>query len=166
MTAIAAAMFPRPLSTGVLICFLAAPVSAQVAKPNFTGKWTLDVAKSDPQAPESISHEIDHKEPNITITTTSTWQGNEPAVQEQRFTTDGQQHTNKVPAMGAEREVNVTGKWHDEKLVTSLKFPAQDRTIEFSDSWSLSEGGNVLIFVRVAKTPQGDFPMKLVYNKQ
>lgn len=138
-------------------------------QPNFTGKWSLDVAKSDfggSPAPQSITHVIDHKEPNIRITTTTTWNKNQMGDSEQTLTTDGKEHINKMPVMGTEQEVKVTGKWDGEKLATSWKFDAQGATVEFNDSWSLSEGGKVLTLLPVAKSPQGDFILKTVYNKQ
>ena len=158
-------MLRRLLLAAAVICFHATSASAQDAKFNFTGNWTLDVAKSDPQAPESISHEIAHEEPNITVTTTTKAQG-DVGVDEQRFTTDGKEHTNRMMLMGAERQVNVTARWRGETLLTSWRFAAHGRTMEFNDSWSLAAGGKVLIFVRVARTPDGDFPLKMVYNKQ
>jgi hypothetical protein len=159
----------QSLIATVLSCFMAAPALAQGARPDFTGRWSLDVARSDfggSPAPESITHAIDHNEPNITITTTTKWPGSEPGVHEQKLTTDGKAHINKMPAMGAEQEVTVTGKWDAEKLATSWKFDAKGATVEFNDFWSLSEGGKVLILLRVARTPQGAFTVKTVYNKQ
>ena len=52
---------------------MAAAAWAQDAVPNFTGKWSIDIAKSDfgpMPPPESVVHVIDHKEPNIKVVTT------------------------------------------------------------------------------------------------
>jgi hypothetical protein len=156
------------LLAALLICSMSVPVSLQGARPNFTGKWSLDPGKSDfgqSPAPESIVHVIEHKEPNVKITTTTKSEIGE-STSEQNLTTDGKENINKMQAMGTPQEVKVTGRWDGEKLATSWSFEAGDATIYFSDSWALSDGGKVLTLVRVAKTLQGTFMVTTVYNKQ
>lgn len=158
----------KSLLATVLFCVLAAPLWAQDGKPNFTGKWSLDLAKSDfgqTPPPEFILHTIDHKEPSIKIATSQKNQMGESTT-ERNITTDGKENPNKMRMMGGEMEVKSTSKWDGEKLATVSKLDAQGSTIELNDTWALSEGGNVLTIVRVAKTPQGDFAVKTVYNKQ
>jgi hypothetical protein len=149
-----------------LIAFTAAP--AQDARPNFTGKWSLDAAKSDfgqMPAPDSIVHVIEHKEPNIKITTTQKSQQGE-TTNERNLTTDGKETTSKIAMMGTPQDVKTTAKWDGQKLALTATFDAQGTAIELNDSWALSDEGKVLTIVRVAKTPQGDFTVKTVYNKQ
>lgn len=151
-----------------LICFLSAPASAQNAKPNFTGTWSLDVAKSDFgqfPPPESVVQVIDHKEPNLRITTTTKPANQDPVTNVLNLTTDGKEATNKIRMMGNEHEVKSTVKWDDQKLAASMKFDVQGATIEFNDSWALT-GASVLTLSRVIKTPQGEIVLKTVYNKQ
>src|SRR4029079_14018283 len=53
-----------------VLAFVATPALAQV-KPNFSGTWNLDVAKSDfgpSTAPESMTMTIVHKDPSIKAT--------------------------------------------------------------------------------------------------
>jgi hypothetical protein len=151
-----------------VICFIAPPWE-QGSRPNLTGKWTLDAARSDfgqsPQ-PDSIIHVIEHKEPKVKITTTTIHKNVGESMSEQDLTTDGKEHINKMRAMGAEVEVKVIGKWDGDSLSTSWGFVRQGTTVEFNDSWSLSADGKALTLVRVAKTPQGDFSVRTVYNKQ
>ena len=153
----------------LLICFLAAPMSTQdSAKPNLSGTWTLDAAKSDfgqYPPPEFIILVIEHNEPVVKITTT-TKSGTGESTGEQNLTTNGTQTVNKMQVMGAQQEVLVVGKWDGETLGTSWSLSARGVTLSFSDSWSLADGGKVLTMIRVAKTPQGDFTVKTVYNKR
>ena len=148
------------LFAAVLICFMPAPPWAQGAKPNLSGEWRLDAANSDfgqTPPPESIIHVIDHKEPHIRIETTTTTSEAGKGSSTQDFTTDGEASVNKMRVMGGEQDVKVTSKWNDRKLSTAWSFAAQGITIEFNDSWSVSEDGKVLTLVRTVKTPQGPF---------
>lgn len=157
----------QSLFVPVLICFIAAPAWAQDAKPNFTGTWILDVARSDNQspAPESVVHVIDHKEPTIKITTRVKYQAGD-STDTLNLTTDGREISDTMHGMGTQRGRKLTAKWDDRRLLTSMKFDAQGPTMEINDSWALSEDGRVLTLVRVGKTTQGEFTVKTVYNKQ
>ena len=68
--------------------------------------------------------------------------------------------------MSDEQVVKSTSRWDGEKLATSSKFDAQGTAVELNDTWTLSDGGKVLTILREAKTPQGAFTVKTVYNKQ
>ena len=96
----------------LLICFLTAPMSTQdSAKPNLSGTWTLDAAKSDfgqYPPPEFIILVIEHNEPVVKITTT-TKSGTGESTGEQNLTTNGTQTVNKMQVMGAQQEVLVVG---------------------------------------------------------
>ena len=130
----------------LLICFLAAPMSTQdSAKPNLSGTWTLDAAKSDfgqYPPPEFIILVIEHNEPVVKITTT-TKSGTGESTGEQNLTTNGTQTVNKMQVMGAQQEVLVVGKWDGETLGTSWSLSARGVTLSFSDSWSLADDGKV-----------------------
>ena len=152
----------------LLVCSMSVMASTQSVKPNFTGKWDLNVAKSDfGQTPpvESMVQVIEHREPNIRITTTmKSPVGQVSTVQE--LTTDGREHVNTIDAMGGEQAIRITGRWEGDTLATSWSLNAKGVTISFNDSWSVSEDGKVLTFIRTAKSPQGDFTVRTVYNKQ
>lgn len=151
-----------------LVLLLAAPAWAQDAKPDFSGKWNLDLAKSDfgpAPPPESIVIVIEHKEPNLKVTSTQTGQQG-VVTNERNLTTDGKENTNRMRAMGGEQDVKSTTRWEGTKLATALKMDFQGSVIEFNDSWELSDGGKVLLIARAIKTPQGDFTQKTVFNKQ
>ena len=156
------------LVLAVLIGFVSSPAWSQGAKPDFTGKWNLDAAKSDfgaMPAPASIVHDVEHKEPNLKITTTQKSEAGE-STNTRTFSTDGKDSTNKITMMGAEYPVTTSAKWDGQSLAVTASFDAQGATVQLNDTWTLSPDGKVLTITRIAKTPQGDFTTKSVYNKQ
>jgi hypothetical protein len=150
---------------------LAAPVAslvAQGAKPNFSGTWNLDVAKSDfggAPAPDSIVHVIEHKDPSLKVTTTQKGQQGE-VTNTRNLTTDGKETVNKMRTMVGEQDVTSTTKWNGNKLANVYKVDIQGTAIEINEAWEVSEGGKVLSVSRDVKTPQGDFHQQYVFNKQ
>ena len=60
--------------TFVCALLLFAPIWAQEKRPDFSGRWSLNAAKTDygrMPKPKAYVEVIDHKEPALTITTTS-----------------------------------------------------------------------------------------------
>ena len=156
------------LVLAALIGFLSSPALSQGAKPDFTGKWSLDTAKSEfgqMPAPDSMIHDIDHKEPNVKITTSLKSTAGD-TTNTRTFSTDGKASTNKLSMAGAEQAVTTTAKWDGQSLAVSAAFDAQGTPVQLNDTWTLSADGKVLTIVRIVKTPQGDFTTKTVFNKQ
>lgn len=142
---------------------LAAPARAW-DKPNYTGDWKLNAGKSDfgpMPAPEKMNRTVKHEDPNLKITTTQTGPQGE-FTSELNFTTDGKPSTNKV------RGQDVTGaaKWDGDTLTVSAKREVQGMEITTNERWTLSEDGKTLTIDNKINTPQGDFDVKLVMDKQ
>ena len=158
----------RTLSTASLILLLTVPAVAQNATPNFSGTWTLDVAKSDfgpAPPPDAVVMVVDHKGPTIKTTTTQkSAQGD--TTNESTLTTDGKENVNKLRAMGGEQDVRSTTKWNGKKLTTARTLEIQGMTISMNDAWELSDDGKVMTIVRTIGTPQGDFTTKMILNKK
>jgi len=158
----------KPLLAAALVLLLAAPAVSQSAKPDFSGTWTLDVAKSDfgpAPAPKSIVHVVEHKEPSLKISSTQvTEQGETTNVR--NISTDGKENTNTMRAMGGEQEIKSTTAWDANKLVTNLKVTIQGMTADIVDSWDLSADGKVLTISRQFKTSQGDFAQKTLFTRK
>ena len=157
------------LTACAVLLLTTASAWAQDATPNFTGKWNLDIAKSDfgpMPPPESVVHVIDHKEPNLKVVTTQ--KGPQGEVTNERIlTTDGKENVNKVRMGGPDpQEVKSTSKWNGKTLATAFKLEIQGNAIDVSDSWKLSDDGKVLTVVREFKSSQGDFVTTTVFNKQ
>ena len=157
------------LSLAVCGALLALAIStAAQGLPNFTGTWTLDVAKSDfgpMPAPESIVMVIDHKDPAVKVTTTQKSQMGD-ASNDSTYTTDGKENINKMRGPGGEQDVKSTTKWDGKTLATARTIEAQGMSIGIDDTWELSADGKVMTLTRQIKTPQGDFSSKLVLNKK
>jgi len=136
-------------------------------KPNFSGKWQLDTAKSEFgqfPAPDTQTNVIDHKEPDIRLKQTIKSEavpGGEATV-DRHYTTDGKENVNEVRP----QQVKSTAKWEGNKLLINTKLEIPDGTIEIKDSWELTDGGKQLLVIREFKTPQGDQQQKLLFNKQ
>lgn len=157
----------KALPVVCVMLLLAASTRAQ-DKPNFSGTWNLDVAKTDfggAPAPDSIVHVIEHKEANLKITSTQKSQQGE-LTNTRNLTTDGKENINKMRTMAGEQEVKSTSTWIGRKLANALKLDIQGSPIEINEVWELSDDGKGLAVVRDIKTGQGEFHQKYVYNRQ
>lgn len=144
---------------------LAGLASAADDKPNFTGKWVLDTAKSDfgpAPAPAAQSQEIDHKDPKLKVKTVSKNQQGTENTAETTRTTDGAENTNTM----GQAEVKSKTVWDGKKLVTTSKRQIQGMDIDIKDIQELAEDGKSFTITRELKTPQGDFTQKLHFNKE
>ncbi len=158
----------KALSTAGVILLLVVSALAQNATPNFTGTWTLDLAKSDfgpAPPPDSVVMTIDHKEPTVKSTTVQKGSQGD-ATNESTITTDGKENVNKLRAAGIDQDVKSTSKWNGKKLTTERALEIQGMTISMNDAWELSGDGKVLTIVREINTPQGGFATRLAFNKK
>lgn len=147
---------------------LAASTWAQDTKPDLSGTWNLDVAKSDfggAPAPDSIVHAIEHKDPNLKITSTQKNQQGE-LTNTRNLTTDGKENINRMRTMAGEQDVKSTSTWNGKTLANAFKLDIQGNAIDINEAWELSDGGKVLSIARDIKTPQGDFHQRYIFNKQ
>lgn len=146
---------------------LAATPAAQAGKPDFTGTWTLDIAKSDfgpAPPPESMVMVVDHKEPTIKIKTTQKSAEGE-TNNDRTLTIDGKPNTNKITMVGGDAQsITSTSKWDGAKFVTTYPIDMQGTTITFVDTWTLN--GKVLNIHRNIQTPDGAFTITTVFTKK
>lgn len=137
---------------------------AQDAKPDFTGKWILDVAKSDfgpMPPPDSQTRLIDHKDPNLKATITQKGQQGERTY-ERNITTDGKENTNTFGQLGLKSK----SRWDGKRLITEGKLETQNGTVEINEAQELNEDSTVLTIKNNFKSPQGEASQKLVFNKE
>ena len=142
--------------------------AAQDAKPDFSGKWTLDIAKSDfgqMPPPDSIVAIIEHREPNLKITATQKGQQGE-ITNERVMTTDGKENSNTLKTMMGDQPITSTTKWNGKALATAFRLTIQDMSLDVVESWEMSADGKALTVTRDIKSQQGDFSQKSVLNKQ
>jgi len=134
------------------------------AKPNFTGKWKMDTAKSDfgpIPGPEKMMRTVQHDEPNIKITNEQSGPQGEIKT-ELTYTTDGKEFTNK--SRGGESK--GTASWVGESLVVKTKRSLQGTEIDQTDRWTLSPDGKFTTINTTLKTPQGEFEITIAFEKQ
>jgi hypothetical protein len=148
----------------------AAPMAAQAQAPNLSGSWQLDAAKSDlgPMAQmfggetPKITMVIDHKEPSVSIkTTTETPRGARTA--DQALTTDGKEVTTTGPRGGTSV---TTAKWEGTTLVVTSKRSTPQGELMQKQMLTLSADGKTLTANATAQTPMGEFSTTQVFVKQ
>lgn len=145
-----------------LVCSL---VLAQAqSKPNFSGTWKVNNAKSDfgpMPAPQSSTSKIDHKEPSLKIATT--WVGDQGELTfESAYTTDGKESTNSFRNM----EFKSKATWEGSTLLIASKGSADSGEFTMKDKWSLSEDGKTFTVVRAFSGPMGEATQTLIHEKQ
>ncbi len=152
------------LSTLTLSLSLCATVVFAAGKPDFTGEWTLNAARSDfgpMPAPEKMVRKIDHRDPDLRITTILAGQGSE-RTNESAYKTDGSESVNR----SGQSETRSVVKWEGSNLAFATKREIQGRSIEQNERWTLSEDGKTLTVDGNLKSPQGELPLKMVLEKR
>ncbi|GIU73247.1 MAG: hypothetical protein KatS3mg004_0334 [Bryobacteraceae bacterium] len=157
-------MMRRLFAAAALAAFCVLGLAA-AEKPNFSGVWKLNNAKSDfgpmPAGPEKFERTIDHNDPSLKMTTVQAFQGQE-RTNEMEYTIDGKEKTIETP-MGP---VKVTPVWKGDNLEITVSREIQGNQIKSVETWSLSEDGKTLTVKTDISTPQGDFALKFVMDKQ
>lgn len=156
-------MIRKSLSIAFVIALVSISAAAQ-QKPDFSGTWKLNVAKSDFGAlpgPESRTDVITHKDPSLTDEMTAEGpQGKQQATI--KYTTDGKEATNQM----GPREVKSTLKWEGNNLLISSKFLYNEAEVNAQANWSLSADGKTLTINAHYASPMGETDQKLVFEKQ
>jgi hypothetical protein len=151
----------------LLIAFLITlPVVSAFAqqKPDFSGTWKMNVAKSDFGALPAFSGRIDvitHKDPSLTDDVTV--ENDEGKLQyTAKYTTDGKEVTNQI----GEREVKATMKWDGNVLAVNSHFALSGAEVSAQGTWAVSADGKTLNVNWHFTSPMGETDQKLVYDKQ
>lgn len=132
-------------------------------KPNFSGVWKLNVAKSDfgpIPGPESRTDTIEHADPSLKIAIKEDGpQGKRDYVL--TLTTDGKENINN-PGI----EIKSTSAWEGSSLVSNRKLTFQGNDISIKEVMTLSDDGKTLTVNAHLSSPMGEADQKLVYEKQ
>ncbi len=136
-------------------------------KPNFTGEWKLNKAKSDlgmmaDRMPETFVVKISHEDPTITIAQP----GMGGRAQENKLSTDGKESVMKRETPNGEVTIKSTAKWDKDALAVKTNMSFSQGEMEQSDKWTLSEDKKVLTIQRKMSSPMGEMEMKQVLEKQ
>jgi hypothetical protein len=135
-------------------------------KPDFSGTWTLDTAKSDmgqgrasAQAPTRTVTVVIKQTPGALVIDRKAGERVETAT----LKLDGSESINKSPSG---QDIKSTSQWVGSTLVTKSMMATGEGTAETSDVRSLSADGKVMTIDMTRKTPRGDVRQKLIYNRQ
>jgi hypothetical protein len=148
-----------------LLVFFAAFALTAADKPDFTGTWKLNLAKSDfgqAPAPTSMVREVKHAEPNFALKTTQSGQA-ATFTTEVKFTTDGKEATNTTPR----GEIKGSMKWDGATLVNEYKTKnPQFGELAIEDRWALSADGKTLTVKGRIRGDFGEVERTMVFEKQ
>jgi len=150
----------------------AAPaVQAPVVKPDLSGTWTLDLAKSDYDQippPQDETLVFSHTGSTYSIATTSdNERGKE--VYTLPFATDGSE-TPTPKGIFADtatlQYLSTKGEWEGAALVLTQKIVYQNSPGSLKSTFTLSPDGKTLTRMMHISVDQGDFDTTSVYEKQ
>lgn len=134
--------------------------TAATAKPNFSGTWLLNKAKSNygpVSPPKRMERKIVHEDPTLKMIIVQANDEGEKTLN-QEYRTDGSESVNKVGS----REITSTAKWDGQVLVIS----SERGEFAQSERWTLSDDGRVLTVVNRIKSHEGNFEVTVVMDKQ
>jgi uncharacterized membrane protein len=147
--------------------------STKSYKANYTGTWKLSEQKSDLGefggriAPKKIKAE--QKDDAIAIARTGTGFDGSDYTTNETLTFDGKTAETTVFESSKKKS---TIKWSEDgnsfviTYVLVLNFNGETSEINGTEAWSLSEDGKTLTAQTKSTSPQGEFAMKAVYEKE
>jgi hypothetical protein len=150
----------------VLILAALAGVAMAADKPNFSGDWKLNAAKSNfgpIPAPATYLRKVTHAEPSITLEDTQTGSALGDQHDTRTYTTDGKEIT--YQANGADVKSGAT--WDGDALQINSKVSLQGMELVVKDKITLGDDGKTMTdSVHIAVPQQGDIDLILVFEKQ
>ena len=150
----------RPLIASVL--FAAALFAA---KPDFSGEWKMNPAKSDfgsMPAPQVVTRSVKHHDPSLEYKSYQKGARGD-ATTEIKYTTDGKPCVNRIQ----DADAKGSAKWVGDELLIEYTLDYHGVPITSKEIWELGEGGRTLVIRSQVSIPQqGDFAVKLVLDKQ
>lgn len=132
-------------------------------KPDFSGIWKLNAAKSEfgkSPAPQSLTSRIEHHDPDLAVHSEITGPQGSYAT-DYKWVTDGRENVNTVRG----NEIRATVVWNGRTLASNAKTTVNGATLTIVDLWTLSEDGQTLTISRTVQGPQGSAEQKYVYDK-
>lgn len=152
----------KPIVSALLLVAALAGTAAAAEKPNFSGDWKMNAAKTNfgpLPPPTSIVRKVTHAEPSLVIVEEQ--QGDLGTQNTTRkYTTDGKDTS--FEANGA--EVKGSAVWDGNVIVVTSSVDAVG--LKFIDRMTLSEDGRTLTSVVHVASPQGELDITIVFDKQ
>jgi hypothetical protein len=153
----------RRLAVGCLFLALAAS-AAPADKPDFSGQWKMDPAKSDfgpMPVPSKVAETIVHKEPALDVASVQVDGGTERKL-EMSYRTDGTPTKGKI----GENEVTNRAQWEGNVLTIESKLETPARTLTFKERWTMAEDGKSFTLARTVSTDLGDIKFVIAMVRQ
>jgi hypothetical protein len=139
-----------------------ASAAAVSHKPDFSGEWKMNAAKSNYgaiPAPTLFVRKIVHAEPNITIVEEQSGGGSDGTIT-RKMTTDGKPASIDINGT----PVACSAAWEGSALIATTSVDSAGVT--FKDKMSLSEDGKTLTSVVKITSPQGEGELTIVFEHQ
>src|SRR5579862_3139667 len=124
------------------------------AKPNFSGIWKVNVAKSDfgaLPAPDSRTDQITHQDPDLKVHVSQSGQMGD-ITYDAIYTTDGKEASNTING----NVFKSTIKWDGDNLAVDTKGSFNGNEFTAKDRWTLSEGGKTMTVQRHLASSMGE----------
>jgi hypothetical protein len=146
----------------VLALFIASGSSLAADKPDFSGEWKMNAAKSvygPVPVPTSFTRKITHKDPSLIIVDDQETNG-QKQVNTRTITTDGKPADQQI--QGA--NVTCSATWDGSSIVAVSN--VSDYGLTYHDHMTLSADGKTLTSDVQVSSPQGDVSLLIVFDKQ
>lgn len=152
--------------TGLILAgmLLAAATASAQTKPNFSGDWKLNTAKSNfgqMPAPSTLTQKVAHNDPELKVQTAQSGDFGD-FNSDFSFTTDGKECANQMNDF----HITSTLKWEGPTLVFDSKMDFQGNAMSGTDKWSLSPDGKSITVMRHFNGPMGEGDATIVLDKQ
>jgi hypothetical protein len=134
------------------------------AAPNLSGNWKLNASKSDlgqMPAPDKWDMAIEHKDPELKVTTTMVGQMGERTTTA-TYKTDG----TETQADRGQWKAKSTAKWEGNTLHVVSKITTDNGEMTIDEKWTLIEEGKALSIASKWTSQMGEFETKRVMDKQ
>jgi hypothetical protein len=134
-------------------------------KPNFSGDWKMNAAKSNfgpVPAPATYTRKVTHAEPSITMEDTQTGTALGDQHDKRTYTTDGKEVA--YQANGA--DVKSAATWDGNALMINSKASIQGMESLIKDTITLADDGKTMTDAVHIGSPQGDLDLTVVFEKQ
>jgi hypothetical protein len=155
----------KSLLKALLIIAALASIALAADKPDFSGEWKINAAKSNfgpIPAPTTYTRKVTQADPSITIEDTQTGTAMGDQHDKRIYTTDGTEIS--YQANGADVKAAMT--WDGDALQINAKASIQGMDIVIKDKITLGDDGKTMTDAVHLEAPQGAIDLTLVFDKQ